>query len=293
MSHRPLIGSSSRGSTASSLSARHSHRRRTSILRASIAGHALDAEISLRQVSALGARDVDMPYLHIGGILRCLATPPARENTVVLRLRLPDHLIADGRGNSLTGSGPARTRRHLRGRGDLAIAKDEQRQLRAACRGTTGRTGVVDQDEGVPGFHIVRVRRVDGEVVDSRLLRPRADRVDLHPRPGAGLEPLAGLQFTRLEPLLQVRDPEGMAGGRGDGVGGLALVAVRVDRELDELLLALALDRVGDLLTSSPSSTLSMGLPLPAAISTGPGRGSLVPAQLPVFWVSFANCCEA
>lgn len=40
----------------------------------------------------------------------------------------------------------------------------------------------MDENRRLPRERIVRVRRVDGQVVDRRLLRPRPDLIDLNPR---------------------------------------------------------------------------------------------------------------
>ncbi|CAL9437112.1 hypothetical protein SUDANB21_02168 [Streptomyces sp. enrichment culture] len=111
----------------------------------------------------------------------------------------------------------------------------------------TADIAVVDEDRRGSRLHVVRVGVADGEVVDGGArCRPAFDRGDLDVRAGARLEPLAGLEVGGVEPLAEFGDPEGVAVGRGDLGSGLALVAVGVDDDLDQVLEALALDLGGD-----------------------------------------------
>lgn len=95
----------------------------------------------------------------------------------------------------------------------------------------------------VTGVRVVRVAGSDGEVVDGLFPVVVVDRGDLHPGARTGLEPVAGLEVSGVNPLLLVRGPEGVAFGGGDGPA----VTVRTGYlEGDEVFVALAGDRGDD-----------------------------------------------
>jgi hypothetical protein len=124
---------------------------------------------------------------------------------------------------------------------------------------------------------------------------PALDRRDLDVRAGARAQPLARLEVGGVDPLAEFGAPEGVAVGRGDLGRALAGRAVGVDRDLDEVLEALALDlgrtvstRVSPVFSSvattlSPPLTCSIGLVVQSAIRTFvPGTKLLPTGQEPL-----------
>jgi hypothetical protein len=93
----------------------------------------------------------------------------------------------------------------------------------------------MDQDCLIACDHMVGVKVLDGEVVDALLGGSGAYGGYLDPGAGAGLEPGAGLQGGGWEPLAELGEPEGVAVGGSEVVGGGAVGAVDVDGDLDEV----------------------------------------------------------
>ncbi len=79
---------------------------------------------------------------------------------------------------------------------------------------------IVVEDVERPRGHMVGVDALDGQVMDRGGLGPGLDRVDLDPGAGRGLQPHTRSQIDRVDPRLQVRDPEGVLVGRDDNVPG-------------------------------------------------------------------------
>jgi hypothetical protein len=106
---------------------------------------------------------------------------------------------------------------------------------------------IVNKYRRIARQHIVRVKIVDGEVVDGGVLcRPAVDRGDLDVGTGAGFEPLAGLEIGGVDPFTELGDPEGVSVSGGDSGRFRALVAVDVNGDLDQVFDALTLDLGGD-----------------------------------------------
>jgi hypothetical protein len=92
------------------------------------------------------------------------------------------------------------------------------------------------QDRDIARHHVVGVEFADGEVVDDSVLGPSLDGCDLDMGTGAGAEPHARFESAGLGPSAGTFGAEGVVVGGDDDSGLFALVVMRGDGDLDQVL---------------------------------------------------------
>nr|SBP01078.1 hypothetical protein BN4615_P10594 [Nonomuraea gerenzanensis] len=107
---------------------------------------------------------------------------------------------------------------------------------------------VMNEDRRLPCQHIVCVDVCDRQVMNALLCGPPFDRLDLNQGASGRAQPHAGRELLGVDPLVKLRHPEGMLIGRYDDAGGLTLLSIRIDGDLNQALFAVAHDEVDDLL---------------------------------------------